>query len=163
MCRHPYEAHWNHTVFNCPQLTKQGQPNKVIIKFRKNDTETYDSLVDLWNTWYGDYLAITEFPRLIIRFEDVLFHFEEVMTQVCKCGGGTLKNNENGFVLQSKNAKEGHNNGSNGLVAAVLRYGHDEKRTETFTKEDLAYAKKTLRKDIVDLFAYSMPDDEKTL
>ena len=162
MCRHPYAANWQHTKHNCPNLLKKTTggvkiPNKVVVPYRQDKPGHYESLVGLWNTWYGDYYEITDFPRLIIRFEDILFHFEKVMTQVCHCGGGTLKNYEqDGFVLQEKNAKAGHNNGSNGLVAAVLRYGHTDKRTEHFTEDDLAYAKKTLRKDLVELFGYSM-------
>lgn len=163
MCRHPYAAHWPHTRKNCPNLLRrdQGQdkPNKVIVPYRQDKPGHYDSLVGLWNEWYGDYLAIKDFPRIIIRFEDILFHFEEVITQVCTCGGGKLKNHENGFVLQEKNAKAGHNNGSNGLVSAMLRYANVLKRTEHFSDGDLKYAKETLRKDILELFGYTVPDE----
>ena len=162
MCRHPYAARWSPHKRNdpiCPRLlSKDGKTSKVTVSYRSDNKGYYDSLVGLWNDWYGDYLAAgDEFPRLIIRYEDLLFHFEEVMTQVCECGGGKLIHHENGFVLNDENAKAGHRNGSNGLLGAMLRYGFDAKRTETFTKEDVAYANDSLRKDLMEMFSYSFP------
>ncbi len=169
MCRHPYAALWLHTKKRCPKLllTDKGgnneniRTNQVTVEYKKNDPGHYESLVGLWNDWYGDYLAIEKFPRLIIRFEDLLFHLEEVMTQICKCGGGTLINNENGMILQEKSAKESQTKGSNGLLRAMLRYGHGELRTDGFTKDEETYAKETLRKDLMDLFGYTHPTKDE--
>jgi hypothetical protein len=47
----------------------------------------YTSLVDMWNVWYKDWHDVS-FPRLMVRFEDLLFHAEDVVSQVCACGGG---------------------------------------------------------------------------
>ena len=162
MCRHPYAAKWSHSK-SCPNLINSltGKPHAVEVPFRSDNRGHYDSLVGLWNDWYGDYVSITDFPRLIIRYEDLLFHLEEVMTKVCECGGGKLINHEDGFVLNDENAKAGHKNGSNGLLGAMLRYGNDLKRTDTFTKEDVDFAKKVLRKDLMDLFSYTFPKDKE--
>ena len=167
MCRHQYAAKWYHNKYLCPNLFMNKRPNSVVIKYTPQTTVEYESLVGLWNDWYNNYLAIghdnnndpinSDFPRLMIRFEDILFHTEEVITQVCKCGGGTLINNKNGIVLDGGNAKAAHHNGSNGLLGAMLRYGKHEKRIENFTKGDVSYAKDTLDKGLMDLFGYSNP------
>ncbi len=44
-----------------------------------------------WNTWYGDYIE-AKYPRLSVRFEDLLYHTEMVITQACCCFGGKLIN-----------------------------------------------------------------------
>ena len=159
MCRHPYAARWVHNKHQCPNLVpNSNRPNPVNVPYRQDKPGNYDSLVGLWNDWYSDYLAISSFPRLIIRYEDLLFHLEEVMTEVCHCGGGELINNENGIVLISENAKASHKNGSNGLLGAMSRYGSDSKRTETFLDTDLTFAKDHLNKNLMDLFSYSYPN-----
>ncbi|KAL3936752.1 MAG: hypothetical protein SGBAC_008004 [Bacillariaceae sp.] len=100
----------------------------------------WDSLVHYWNDWYGSYYykndakssgnaATTtgkkpkeeeeeekEFPRLMIRFEDTLFHAKTVMKLVCACGGGIFSGNEEeeeegevnfGFTMNAnENAKQ---------------------------------------------------------
>ncbi|CAJ1950116.1 unnamed protein product [Cylindrotheca closterium] len=73
----------------------------------------WDSLVHYWNDWYGSYYYNNnnsnndndnhqtannnhqeDFPRLMIRFEDTLFHAKTVMKLVCACGGGIFSGNE---------------------------------------------------------------------
>jgi len=185
MCRHKYAANWVHTEMHCPNLV----PNKfdygrrgvrkgvtksieIVVPFKSDRVHHYTSMVDLWNTWYTDYLdagsetgekhmdfgggQVDGFPRLIIRFEDLLFHLEETFTQVCHCGGGKLINHEKGIHLLSDSAKPGHK-GSSGLLSAILRYGKADKRLETMTSEDLEYAEDNLSGDMMQMFGYSYP------
>jgi len=42
-----------------------------------------------------------KWPRLIIRFEDTLFYPQQVMAQVCRCGGGTLVSDESTATAES--------------------------------------------------------------
>ena len=117
MCRHGYETRWWRVPQHCPNLV----PNKydkrggypvvgrgeiaVRVKFatpyighepepdKMNRTfVNYTSMVDLWNTWYGQWYNV-DFPRLMVRFEDLLFHAEETITKVCECGGGRMRTN----------------------------------------------------------------------
>merc|ERR1711983_112282 len=43
-----------------------------------------------WNTYYKQWVNVSSFPRLIIRYEDLLFHPKKVIDKVCQCGGGKI-------------------------------------------------------------------------
>lgn len=59
----------------------------VHIRWR-NYSRHFTSLVDVWNSWYREYYEAT-FPRLIIRFEDMLFHPEDVVEAIRDCVNGS--------------------------------------------------------------------------
>jgi len=167
MCRHPYVAKWRHSKQHCPNLISnkddvqqarnEGEKIGVTVLYTSQTTKKYESLVGLWSGWYGDYVAVDSFPRLIIRFEDLLFHLEEVMTKVCECAGGTVKED---IALVDKSAKGeyGPHTGGSGLLSAIKRYGHEERRVEGMTENDLDYAKRALREDMMKTFGYSYPE-----
>ena len=115
MCRHGYETRWWRVPQHCPNLVPNRWDKKggykvigegeiaVRVRFatpyigyepepdNKNRTfVNYTSMVDLWNTWYGQWYDM-EIPRLMVRFEDLLFHAEETITKVCECGGGKMQ------------------------------------------------------------------------
>ena len=60
-------------------------------------TMQYPSLPQLWSGWNGDYMAHnamtassssqTDMPTLVIRFEDLLFHADTVLTAIANCTG----------------------------------------------------------------------------
>jgi len=54
------------------------------------EPDKYDSLADMWSDWYRSYID-AEFPRLIIRFEDTLFHAEKIMEIISKCVGAPME------------------------------------------------------------------------
>jgi len=135
----------------------------VDVWFQNNYREKYESLVGLWNKWYGEYSDAaaadnSSFPRLIVRFEDLLFHHDEVMTQVCECAGGTVTKDIENFVGVSAKGEFGPHTGGSGLLSSIQRYGHAEKRVERMTKEDLVYARGRLRGDMMEAFGYSYPE-----
>ena len=41
----------------------------------------YESLMELWNTFYGPYLNAT-FPRLLVRMEDIILCLTQVIEEV---------------------------------------------------------------------------------
>merc|ERR1712045_573471 len=105
MCRHSYQMNWYHSKEHCPNLipnkydvghrgiTKKSGPIRVNVRYNPEFIGHYETLVGVWNDWYGDYMGIYSYPRLIIRYEDLLFHLEEVITTVCECGGGKVYGN----------------------------------------------------------------------
>ena len=57
----------------------------------------------MWNKWYEEWEEQT-FPRLTVRFEDLLFHGEEVTKVACECVGGVFTNKPFSYIEGS--AKE---------------------------------------------------------
>jgi hypothetical protein len=109
LCRNSYTARWKHHKKHCPNLIpndvdkehhyvrddnheKDLQQNGIPISIDYNpNTSHYANMADAWNTWNGAYMD-ADFPRLIIRFEDLLLHAKAVITEICRCYGGTLVN-----------------------------------------------------------------------
>ncbi|KAL3822696.1 hypothetical protein ACHAXA_009578 [Cyclostephanos tholiformis] len=177
MCRHQYETRWVHRDGHCPNLV----PNKydrrrkpgvgtieLNVKFatkhigdepmpdNKNKTFVhYTSLVDMWNVWYRDWHNVS-FPRLMVRFEDLLFHAEYVVSQVCACGGGTMTRDFR-YVEGSAKGQGGPHAGSAGFLASLVTYGNSTLRmTGILTdKNDVEYARMHLDKGLLDLFGYA--------
>ena len=69
-------------------------------------------MAHLWNEWYTEYIEFEnanantdqhdagnnntamktpDFPFLVVRMEDLIFHADAVVPQMCECVGGTLK------------------------------------------------------------------------
>lgn len=138
----------------------------------------YKSLGHLWNDWYGEYMygnstttnvsggTITNapFPRLIVRFEDIIFFPFEVTKQICACAGGILghrnddKDVANGtfhYVVRSAKAGMGHGPASqrNGLIDSWVRYGSDDPKV-AYSSFDVQVAKEVLDPWIMDTFEY---------
>ena len=117
----------------------------------------YGDFVDLWNTFYRDYLN-ADFPHLIVRYEDLLLHADEVIPQICECVGGEVTNAENRVHIGKDSAKETRTFGkTDNLVESLIRYGSSELRTERHSKGDIVYAIENLGKDLMEIFHYEYP------
>ena len=60
----------------------------------------------MWNDWYREYVDINHFSRIIVRYEDLLFHPRNVTETVCKCAGGRLRK-DGRFEYVTGSAKKG--------------------------------------------------------
>ena len=104
MCRHHYTATWPHDEHrHCPNLIPDDQDRSefrlrligqdtvpVKVNYKGADIiRHHESLVHFWNEWYKEYLD-ADFPRIIVRYEDLVFRPKETTKQVCECFGGTL-------------------------------------------------------------------------
>lgn len=166
MCRHSYAAKWQHRSDHCPNLVPNDfdrnklnvETETVPVSVRYNDTHSthHDSLAHLWNDWYNGY-RMADFPRLIIRFEDLMYHPEEVVSTVCTCGGGVMRDGNFTYMLDSAKGSTGAHHGAAGLAAAMIRYGDAEIRVKGFTEDDLSYAREKLDPVLMEKFAYSYP------
>lgn len=175
MCRHEYEAKWSSTKEHCPNLVptaddklkrsdlqgKETVPVTISYSAAKHFSVTHDSLVHLWNEWYNLYFSAS-FPRIMVRFEDLLFYGEEVTETLCKCGGGVPREDRKfpHFVYVSESAKLGtaaHGKHKTGLLDALIKYGNDDHRLDHLTPEDLALAAKILDPKLMEYFGYTNP------
>ncbi|KAL7496055.1 hypothetical protein ACHAWT_006345 [Skeletonema menzelii] len=176
MCRHPYEARWRHYPEHCPNLVANkfdkgktfGEIIPIFVKFAtkhfgdeplpdpKNRTFVqYDSLLELWNRWYTEWMA-ADFPRLMVRFEDLLFHAEVTITQICDCAGGTMRPRFR-YVEDSAKGDSGPHAGSAGFLASLVTYGNSTKRMKDILTDeaDYEFAKENLDEILMKEFGYA--------
>ena len=119
-------------------------------------------MTDMWNDWNIEYLTTgvkggeKDFPRVMVRYEDLLYHPVEVVTKLCKCLEGETRKD---FVLISEPAKgnEGVHEGSHGYQDAFLRHLDELQRLDNYGTQDLDYAKQSLDENLIKLFGYKHP------
>ena len=64
---------------------------RTVVRFRRErPPRNYTSIVDMWREWNQAYVDV-DFPRLMVRYEDLLFNSQETTKEVCECAGGTMK------------------------------------------------------------------------
>ena len=81
----------------CPTLIDpDGGHSGVVMQYdwstagrRSDGTRQYKSLQHMWTSWNEAYLQYTA-PRLMVRYEDVLFNQEQTLRQICACVGGSM-------------------------------------------------------------------------
>jgi hypothetical protein len=129
-------------------------PSEVRVKFALQMV-MFDSLLDVWNKWYQEWEA-QKFPHITTRFEDLLFHGEEVTRVACECVGGVFAK-EFQYVEDSAKKAVGVHTGANGLVKAMLHYGDPTKRLTGFTDRDRIYASKIVDNELMKKYGYPKP------
>jgi hypothetical protein len=168
MCKHPYAASWKHAKEHCPNLVPSALDRALLPNLAANATSIpvsigypgnasqWDSLAHVWSDWYNQYTQ-AEYPRLMIRFEDILFHVREVITLVCECAGAVPKQDTFSYVVDSGKWGSAHK-GSSNMISAMIKYGTDKKRFASFTDDDLRYAAKHVDPELLRRFHYEVPD-----
>lgn len=120
MCQSPYTMDWNRTDAHCPNLIEDTTIMNADMTAENSDIpaemgvsvfirwgrwgRSWHSLAHVWNQWYREYYE-ADFPRLMIRFEDLLFHTKTVMNEIRECVGAQWKKPE--FVYRTAPAKSG--------------------------------------------------------
>jgi len=170
MCRHSYVANWKHSEDHCPSLIPNEKdrlkfpsdmpeegPIPLIVRYSAKDKVKHDSLLHLWNDYHRDYFEVTDYPRLIVRYEDFLTHPVEITTKVCECAGGVIKDPKN-FNIKTESAKGnwGVHKGAQGLVSALKKYGNAEIRKSAFPDQnEVDFARENLDKELMEEFKYN--------
>jgi hypothetical protein len=134
-------------------MEEQNQPSPVRVKYSATIV-SHKSLPDFWNDWYNDYLA-ADFPRILVRFEDLLFYGKNVTQTLCKCGGGDPRRDH--FVHVKTSAKLGtaaHGANKTNLIDAIIQFGSEKGRLMGMTPNDIKYSKKLLDPKLMDMFQY---------
>jgi len=175
MCHIEYAAHWHHDPHgHCPNLIpnelelktwgkflKAMKPIPVHVKYN-GFWKHHESLVGMWNDWYREYFGTDSFPSLIVRYEDLLFHPQEVTETVCRCAGGSLRRDGHfEFVLDSAkkgDTAHGPKEDRTGFLQALIKYGQRTTNPK-LTMHDLRYASIHLDKEMMKFFNYKHPFD----
>jgi hypothetical protein len=172
MCRHPYGADWPHAPEHCPNLIPNEIDRTLLLDAKKYGTgintmnvtvkyaefrQHHASLVEFWNDWYKSYVQAS-FPRLIVRFEDVVFHPKQITKTVCECAGGQLNPGKPfRYIVDSAKKGAAHGAQKTSYVDALVKYGTEAGRYTGFEQADLEYAGKHLDPDLMRLFGYHYP------
>lgn len=160
MCHHPYAAKWEHAEEHCPDFSVSKLETTVkYAEFKRK----HKSILDLWNDYYRDYLEVS-WPRLIVRIEDLIFHPEKVTTKVCECAGGSMRpDGKFKFIVNSaKKGTQAHGKQRTGMVDAIIKYGSEKKRYESFiSPKDLEYIRDNVDPELLRLMNYSPPDPSR--
>jgi len=163
MCKHPYEARWQHKYSQlCPNLAhdkllNDGQPDMVSVHLKYKPPAEFKSLAHFWGEYYKQYLE-ADYPRLIVRFEDIQFHAKELIETVCQCAGAVPRNDDAVFRFVVDSAKWGaaHKSETN-MISAMIKYGSDKNRFTGMKESDFLVARKVFTPEIMELFGYEMP------
>jgi hypothetical protein len=157
MCRHSYGVRWPHPA-SCPHLVESAESMKPVNVRIGNDT--YDSLAHLWNDWYHQYWKDADFPFLMVRNEDLIFHAENITTQICQCAGGVIRTDQP-FSHCVKAAKELRNKAVGkdltDMVEAWMNYGREQPIRGGFDKRDYVAARLFLDRELMQTFDYKHP------
>lgn len=142
----------------CQDMTADGEHFTLKGLWVRRDEEkkgrktqkNYDSFIDLWNKWHDEQSKVSH-PQLMIRYEDLIFHAEEVVENVCRCGGGRM--------MEHFTYKTDSNNLSVGafLADSMISYGKVMGRIERFSTEEVAQARENLDNDLMRKFRYAYP------
>ena len=176
MCRNNYVVHWDGDGYNntkrlhCPYLVpdnaahkdKHGDSVSVVVQYKpKTNFSHHKSLAHLWNDYYQGYNeAISSYPRLIIRYEDLIFHTSEVVKSICHCTGGRLKSDDGSIeysVESTKNGQHGHRAQITGLIQSLVKYGHKKSRLNMLKETDEAFAREAFDRKLMEEFGYVQP------
>jgi hypothetical protein len=191
-CKANYDAEWMRAPHrHCPNLVPIDKDWETRLRSRASGTTMFDtyavdvkihqtglqytdhyaSLADMWTEWHRQYLN-ADFPRLLIRFEDFLFHREHVMAKIHECAGIHSSNDNNGSGRRPGDGEddsnsiklppvvkyrlsEGKSHGrSSDLLTALTKYGASKGRYAGMATDDLQYAAKALDPQLLQLFHY---------
>jgi hypothetical protein len=128
------------------------------MKLKYNPPIYFDSLADYWGQWYKEYLE-ADYPRLIVRFEDIQFHAKELIEVICQCAGAVPREDDALFRYVVDSAKWGlaHKSNSN-MISAMVKYGTDKNRFDGMTEADWTIAKEVFTPELMELFGYELPE-----
>jgi hypothetical protein len=168
MCKEGYDAKFLRRVRSCPLVYRHGTSNvtnKVIVKAHQTAykyTDTYASLADMWTEWHQFYLNAS-FPRLLIRYEDLVLYPKQLVQAIADCTGKAAKpkfqyytQEARHFVKQSKSAKQSQQS----LLNALRKLGERDDMYWSMEEPSRSYAMKALDPQLLELFRYQHLDDE---
>jgi hypothetical protein len=158
MCKNPYAARWPH-FSKCPNLLHEDGVtwNNVTVHYGVAE-DHYLSLAHLWNEWYKEYYSDADYPFVMIRMEDLVFHTKDTVTQVCECAGGIIRTDQPfEYVMDSAKADSPGHDTTTGYYQAWIKYSQPLAAKAGFTADDFEAASKVLDQDLMQKFGYQHP------
>ena len=192
MCGSPYSLEWQRNRSHCPNLVEDRPlvfPSSARLRTKGSQVRirwgpsgifvrTWASLVEMYNEWYMEYVENkVGISRLVVRFEDLLFHTEDVINQIRQCVGAS-------WIHTTNATSEGGNDSAevqpvfqyavipakthpyfakfkppSSLISAIIKNGQDpsgKQRIGSMSPADVQYAVSQFRPDLLRLFHYQL-------
>ncbi|KAJ8599404.1 hypothetical protein CTAYLR_009706 [Chrysophaeum taylorii] len=160
MCRMEYAAKFRHGQAQCcPSPLNRTQTQ---VRWRKErPAQDYASIAHLWSQWNSAYLDYSG-PRLVVRYEDLLWRTRETVSRVCVCAGGVPAAPSN-FDVISSSAKggAGHGFADTSRASATAKYSNETKRYQFLRDADLNYLNDHVDARLLDTFGYAATVDRR--
>ncbi|VEU35654.1 unnamed protein product [Pseudo-nitzschia multistriata] len=143
-----------------------------------SENRQHKSLAHMWADWYNDYYE-ANFPRLMIRLEDLVFYPHETLKMVCECANDDDDGDEQkasfeyvgdeNLELSLESAIKGkgdkvdniHGKDRTGLLGAMKKHAgkySDEHRLTGMTPSDMEFAEAVLKEsDVFKDLGYQRP------
>jgi hypothetical protein len=164
MCKSPYAAHWQHSDKNCPNLaaTPQAPNTTVKVIFDAKQKVHFQHLLDLYTSYYLQYLNDADYPRLMVRFEDMILQPHNLLEQITECVLGAAATTATNKPLQFQLASSKGHGSHTDWIHVLLKTGDAGKRVVHWTKEDLDVAANwTDLRILLDTFHYRLPQQNE--
>ena len=112
----------------------------MTMRYQPDKPSYYDNLPDFWVRWHDEYVNTTH-PRLVVRFEDLLFDSEKTISTVCACVGGKMRPRFTQEEIVSKDKTLGHYGPVNDRAKALRLYSSEKHRFDHYDRDDLELLK----------------------
>lgn len=136
-------------------------PIPVWVRY-KSETRNHASLAHMWLEWYEEYFT-ADWPRLMVRLEDLVFYPHETLRQICECFEGAQYVGDDKLALSLDSVKGGSDNVHGkaedrpGLLEAIINHAL-QNRTNGMTEDDYVFAASLLQDSkIRQEFGYTIP------
>jgi hypothetical protein len=121
------------------------------------------SLAHFWNAWNDEYVhnRTSSFPRLVVRLEDLVFHAEKVVPQLCECAGFETKgefHHKRTVANLNQGIDKNVTNGA-GLLQSIIRYGNPKTRRIGYSPCQLWAARDIIDPRLMDVFGYHYEEE----
>jgi hypothetical protein len=164
MCKKPYALKWNHdkghpnlflstnksssSIGVSANSNANATMNQVTLEYPELDrcsscskTDSFESLASVWTNWNRQYVFNNaSYPRLVIRYEDLLFHAEHLFQKISECAG--ISTITARFKYQVGAAKK-HGKPS-GMLDQIAKLVNATGRTAGLSSLELDYAEQVL-------------------
>jgi len=156
MCQYDGSVIWNKADDRCPNII----PNEYDVGFNPDGTVgvavgdiQFSSLIDMWNKYYGQWMDDDSIPRLIVRLEDLLFHADHVVKDICQCAGWEVR--ENFQFIDLDTAGKDLDVIDDDVISAMSRHGSKNERDGVILYEnERIFVQNETRKDLMTNFRY---------
>lgn len=158
MCRMQYAARFRHGQAQCcPHPVAR---TRTDVAFRKEFPErNYSSLPALWAEWNDAYFRWDK-PRLMVRYEDLLWQSKSTTKAICECVGGELSPDFNPIALSAKGGA-GHGYHETGKNAADAKYGNETLRYAHLVDADVDFVNEHAGPAALDRFHYGLSRERR--